>query len=63
MSRFYICSFLFILEDGEERRFMEEVSFEMTLKVCHTTCDVFSDKKLNLNLIKILDPTANLQDV
>ena len=35
MSRLYICFFLFILEDGEERQFMEEVSFAMTLKMSY----------------------------
>ena len=41
---------------------MKEVSFEMTLKVCHTTYGLFSDKQ-SLILVEILDPTANLQDV
>lgn len=35
MSRLYICFFLFILEDGEERHFMEEVSLAVTLKVSY----------------------------
>lgn len=42
---------------------MKEVSFDVTFKVCHTTYDICSGKKLNLNLVKILDPTANLQDM
>ena len=41
----------------------KKVSFEMTLKVCHTTYGLFSDKHSILNMVEILDPNANLQDV
>lgn len=64
MSRFLV-SFCLSWKKGKKGNlsFMKEVSFDVTFKVCHTTYDICSGKKLNLNLVKILDPTANLQDM
>lgn len=46
MSRLFV-SFCLFWKMGRKGSlsFLEEVLFEMTLKVCHTICDIFNDKK------------------